>query len=124
MLPPSKKGEIFRAILTIKASEKFKNVSLANDANKEEMILRKEVQMLFNEAISKPNVQAKMKGTKLEIYGKTYNKANFDNLPHGLSLESAVTVITESEVAFKGIVRLTATYICYHLRMGHTTTTV
>ena len=66
------------------------------------MILRKDVQMLFNEAIWKPNVQAKMKGTKIEIEGKAYKKANFDNLPHGLSLESTATVITESEVAFQG----------------------
>ena len=61
------KGEIFRALQKIKSNEKFKNITLANEANKDEMIARKEVQMLYNEAITKPNVQAKMKGSKIEI---------------------------------------------------------
>ena len=96
------KGEIFRALTNIKTNEKFKNITLANEPNKDEMIARKEVQMLYNEAITKPNVQAKMKGSKIEINGKTYNKSNFDQLPLGLSLESAATVITANDLAFQG----------------------
>ena len=100
--PTLQKGEIFRALQKIKTNEKFKNITLVNEANKDEMIARKEVQMLYNVAITKPNVQAKMKGLKIEIDGKTYTKSNFDQLPHGLSLESAATVITTNELAFQG----------------------
>ena len=96
------KGEIFRALNNIKTDEKFKNITLANEPNKDEMIARKEVQMLYNEAITKPNVQAKMKGSRIEINGKTYNKSNFDQLPLGLSLESAATAITTNDLAFQG----------------------
>ena len=96
------KGEIFRALKKIHSKEKFKNVSLSNEANKEDLIIRKEVQMLYNEAITKPNVQAKMRGNKIEIDGRTYDRSSFDNLPHGITRQSAATVITTNEVAFQG----------------------
>ena len=35
--------------------------------------------MLYNEAITKPNIQGKVKGIKLEINGRTYSGVCYQN---------------------------------------------
>ena len=76
------KGVIFRAVSKIKEIPKFQNVRITNELNKEDLMAHKEVQIIYTEAINIPNVQAKMKGKRIEIDGKVYERAKFDSLPH------------------------------------------
>ena len=94
------KGEIFRGLDRIKAVPKFANVRLSNDLNDDEMMEYKEVQLLHTAASKMPNVTSKMKGKKIEVDGKTYERKNFQDLPHGLSLEKASTILTKEGLAF------------------------
>ena len=59
------KGEIFRAIDKLKKVQKFKDIRVANELNKDDMLEHKEVQMLYAEASSLPNTQTRMKGNKI-----------------------------------------------------------
>ena len=94
------KGEIFRSLDKIKANPNFANVRLANDLNDGEMMEYKEVQLLHNAANKMPNVTSRMRGNKLEVDGKTYDRNNYQDLPHGLSLESASSILTKEGMAF------------------------
>ena len=58
---------MFRAINQIQINPKFATVPLAIALNKDELLVQKEVQLLFDEAVTKPNTQAQRKENKLEI---------------------------------------------------------
>ena len=96
------KGDIFRAVRQVQAIPKFAAVRLSNDLNKEDLLVHKEVQLLFDEAVSKPNIQARMRGSKIEINNKIYTRDKFDDLPFGITRETASTVQTDEGIVFKG----------------------
>ena len=96
------KGEIFRAIDKLKKTDKFKEIRVANELNKDDMLEHKEVQMLYAEALSIPNTQVRMRGNRIEIDGHTYDRGQFNNLPKGISRSTASTVITDNAMAFQG----------------------
>ena len=94
------KGEIFRGVDKIKAVPKFANIRLANDLNDDELMAYKEIQLIHTAAQKIPNVASKMKGNRIEIDGKTYDRKNFHELPHGITLENASTILTNDGLAF------------------------
>ena len=96
------KGVLFRGIAKIREIPKFPNVKIMNDLNKDELMVHKEVQIIYTEATSIPNVNAKMKGPKIEIDGKLYDRSKFDSLPHGITRSTASTVVTDKAVVFQG----------------------
>ena len=96
------KGVIYRAIQDIRKIPKFANVTLGNDLDNDRMLIRKEVFTIFIAAKQMPNVQVKMRGEAIEIDGTVYKRDQFQNLPHGLSLEAASVVQTPDGVAFQG----------------------
>ena len=104
------KGEIFRAIDKLKKVQKFKDIRVANELNKDDMLEHKEVQMLYAEASSLPNTQTRMRGNKIEIDGRTYDRGHFDNLPKGITRSTASTVICDDAMAFRATVLFTATW--------------
>ena len=87
------KGEIFRGVSEIQEILKFKDVRIMNNLNKDELLIHKEVQTLYTEACSLPNVQAKMKGPRIVIDGTTYDRTKFVSLPHGITSSTASTII-------------------------------
>ena len=95
------KGVLFRAIGKIREIPKFQNVTLMNELNKDELLIHKEVQILYTEAASMPNVNAKMRGTKIEIDGNVYERSKFDSLPHRITRSTASTLVTEDAVVFQ-----------------------
>ena len=97
------KDDIFRAVAQIKLVHKFASISLTNDLFKEDLLVHKKVYMLHTEAATKPNVTSRMRGNKIEINGKLYQRDQFDNLPFGVSRESASTVTTEKGIVFKSL---------------------
>ena len=100
-MPLQQKDDIFRAVAQIKLLHKFASISLINDLFKEDLLVHKKVYMLHTEAATKPNVTSRMRGNKIEINGKLYQRDQFDNLPFGVSRESASTVTTEKGIVFK-----------------------
>ena len=60
----------------------------------------KEIQLLHMAAQKLTNVKSKMKGNRIEIDGKIYDCKNFHELPHGLNLEDASSIITKDGMAF------------------------
>ena len=96
------KGEIFRALNDLKKVDQFKNIRISNELNKDDMLEHKEVQMIYAEAITKPNTQARMRGNKIELDGRTYDRSQFDNLPKGITRATASTSISDNAMAFQG----------------------
>ena len=96
------KGVIYRGIQKIRKIHKFANVTLSNDLDNDKMLVRKEVYTIFTAVKKIPNVQVQMKGDAIELDGHTYRRDQFQNLPHGISLEKASTVQTPDGVTFQG----------------------
>ena len=96
------KGVLYRGIQNIRKNQKFANVTLSNDLDNDRMLVRKEVYTIFTAAKKIPDVQVRMKGEAIEIDNRTYRRDQFQNLPHGITLENASTVQTPDGVAFQG----------------------
>ena len=96
------KGVLYRGLKDIRKIPKYAKVTMNNDWDNDSMIVRKEVQAIYNKAKQIDGIQLKMKGEAIEIDGKTYTREHFQNLPHGLTLENASTVQTPDGVAFQG----------------------
>ena len=94
------KGELFRNAHKLKQNQKYAKVSISSDLSDEQMLTYKEVQMIHNAASKLPNVVSKMRGNMIEIDGKVYQKKDFGNLPHSLTLEQASTILTKEGVMF------------------------
>ena len=75
---------------------------MSNNLDNEGMLVRKEVQTIYNAAKKIEGIQIKMKGEVLEINLKDYTRGQFQSLPHGLSLEKASAIVTPDGVAFQG----------------------
>ena len=94
------KGELFRNAQKLRADPKYPRVSISSDLTDDQMIAYKEVQLIHNVASKMPNVVSKMKGSAIEIDGKTYQKQDFANLPHGITLENASTILKDDGIMF------------------------
>ena len=96
------KGVLFRGLQDIRKIPKFANVTMSNDLDNDRMMVRKEVFVLYMAVKKIQGVQTSVKGEMIEIDGNKYGKDQFQNLPHGISLEKASTVETPNGVAFQG----------------------
>ena len=96
------KGVLYRGLQDIRKIPKYAKVSMSNEWDNDSMLVRKEVQTIYNKAKQIDGIQLKMKGEAIEIDGRTYTREQFQNLPHGLTLENASTVETPNGVAFQG----------------------
>ena len=96
------KGALYRGLQDIKKIPKFARVTMNNDLDNDSMLVRKEVQTIYNMAKKIDGIQLRMKGETIEIDGRNYTRDQFQNLPHGLSLEKASMVVTPDGVAFQG----------------------
>ena len=96
------KSELFRQVSLIKENPKFVNVSLSNDLDDDELMVFREVQVLHNAARGLPGVNSRMRGAAIEIDGEIYRRNQFHNLPHGLNLVEASTIITDEGALFQG----------------------
>ena len=96
------KGELFRNAQKLKQNQKYARSSVTSDLTEDQLLAHKEVQLIHNATTKLPNVTSKMKGNMVEIDGKVYQKQDFGNLPHGITLEQASTILTKDGVAFAG----------------------
>ena len=89
------KTELFCIWKQLKQNKKYERTQLQSDMDDDDDLLKlREVQQLHAMAKNLKDVTASIKGSKLEIDGRVYERKEFDNLPHGLSREKASTVKT------------------------------
>ena len=101
LLTTQQKSEIFGLAKNLKDHDILNGVRFANDYTDDQMLIHKEVQQVYFALRKKESVSVRTRGLSLIIDGKTYSKKDFDDLPHGITLENTSTIETPDGMAFK-----------------------
>lgn len=98
------RGQLFSGKKKMAENDQYVKVNMAPDHTSSEMLAEKTVQQLHSLARAHPDVQtSRMRGTRIEINGKTYGPADFDNIePKGITPESAATRVHKWGTSFQG----------------------
>ena len=110
--PQAKKGKriitrniILRLLTTQQKSrdhEVLNEVGFSNDYTDEQMLIHGEVQQVYAAARKLEGVSTQSRSLSIVIDNKVYTKKDFNNLPHGLTLENVSTIETPDGMAFQG----------------------
>ena len=102
LLTIQQKSELFGLAKNLRDHDVLGEARFMNDYTDEQMLVHREVQQIYTALKNKEGVSVRSKGLSIVIDGKLYNKKDFNDLPHGLTLENISTVETPDGMAFQG----------------------